>query len=131
MCCVRSLDEAADEQAAHAAVESVVCEILDGLDALADAGVPTVAGRTILVGAGARSAAVRRILADLSGRELLVPDSDAHAASGAAVQAASVYHGRSAVDVAMAWGLGLGPIVEPALDPATAADIRARHRGRP
>lgn len=59
------------EQLARAAVEGVVCGLLDGLDALA-AFAPT-GGQLILVGGGARSRAYRQVLADLSGREVVVP----------------------------------------------------------
>ena len=54
------------EQLARAAVEGVVCGLLDGLDALA-AFAPT-GGQLIVVGGGARSRAYRQVLADLSGR---------------------------------------------------------------
>ena len=60
--------DATREQLARAAFEGVVCSLLDGVDALAAAGVdacPTL--RLQLVGGGARSAAYRQILADLSG----------------------------------------------------------------
>ncbi len=43
------------EQFARAAFEGVVCGLLDGLDALTSAGVPTEDGRLLLVGGGARS----------------------------------------------------------------------------
>ena len=55
------------EAFASAAYRGVVCGLLDGLDALAAAGVPTT-GRLLLVGGGARSAAYRHTLADLAGR---------------------------------------------------------------
>ena len=51
--------------------KGVVCGLLDGLDAL-DAFAPAD-GRLILVGGGARSRAYRQVLADLSGRAVLVP----------------------------------------------------------
>ena len=43
-------------QLARAAYEGVVCGLLDALDALRDAGVPTDGGRLVVVGGGARSA---------------------------------------------------------------------------
>ena len=55
------------EDLARAAVEGVVCGLLDGLDALTAAGV-RADGDIVLVGGGARSAAYQRVLADLSGR---------------------------------------------------------------
>src|SRR5207249_12249961 len=61
-------------QVARAAVEGVVCGLLDGLDALAAAGVPVGDGRVLVVGGGARSAAYRRVVADRSGRPVRGPD---------------------------------------------------------
>ena len=58
-------------QLARAAVEGVVCGLLDGLDALA--AYAPADGRLILVGGGAGSRAYRQVLADLSGRAVLVP----------------------------------------------------------
>jgi len=113
------------EQLARAAVEGVVCGLLDGVDALRTAGVQCD-GRVVLVGGGARSAAYRRVLADLLGRELLVPDASEHVAAGACVQAAAVLHGRSAAEVAAAWDLGRGRVVEPLAVDGDA--IRAAYR---
>ena len=50
-------------------------------------------GGITLVGGGARSAAYQRVLADLSGRPVLVPDAGEHVAAGACVQAAAALHG--------------------------------------
>jgi len=113
---------------ARAAFEGVVCGLLDGLDALHAA---TGAGnghdgRTFLVGGGARSLAYRRIVADLSGRPITVPASDEHVAMGACVQAAAVLHECSPVEVADAWKLGEGTVVEP--DPRVdRVGLRARY----
>jgi xylulokinase len=100
---------------ARAACEGVVCGLLDGLDALHSA---TGAGhghdgRTFLVGGGARSPAYRRIVADLSGLPITVPATDEHVAMGACVQAAAVLHECAPVEVAEAWELGEGTVVEP------------------
>ncbi len=100
------------EQLARAAVEGVVCGILDGLDALGAVGIPTGGGRLFLVGGGARSLAVRRVLADLSERPVTVPAGDEHVARGACVQAAAAA-GLGTEDAAAAWGLGAGTVVEP------------------
>ena len=115
------------EQLARAAVEGVVCGLLDGLDALAAAGVPTDAGRLVLVGGGSRSGAYRRVLADLTGRPVTVPAGDEHVAIGAAVQAAATLTGASPAELASAWGLGGGDVVEPELDPDRAAEVRAAY----
>jgi xylulokinase len=101
------------EELARAAVEGVVGGLLDGADALAECGVPIGEGRTFLVGGGARSPAYRRVIADLVGRQVLVPDASELVALGAAVQAASVLHQRPPPEVAAAWGCGAGTAVEP------------------
>jgi xylulokinase len=110
------------EDLARAAVEGVVCGLLDALDALC-AVVPLDLGPLVLVGGGARSSAFRRVLADLSGRPLLVPDVEEAVATGAAVQAAAVLTGRSPDEVRSAWGTGGGIRVEPD-DSVDAASVR-------
>jgi xylulokinase len=100
---------------ARAAYEGVVCGLLDGYDALVRATGLTRADedRTFLVGGGARSMAYRRIVADVSGRPITVPDGEEHVAMGACVQAAAVLHGQAPEKVAEAWDLGHGHEVEP------------------
>ena len=88
---------------ARAAVEGVGCGLLDGLDALAAAGVPTGTGRLLVVGGGSRSRAYREILATLAGRVVEVPGGDEHVATGAAAQAAAVVTGHPPLEVAAAW----------------------------
>jgi xylulokinase len=97
---------------ARAAFEGVACGLLDALDALAEAGVD-VGGRLLIVGGGARSAAYRRIVTDLAARPSTIPRGDELVATGACVQAAAVLHRRSPVEVASAWSLGTGEVVEP------------------
>jgi xylulokinase len=113
------------EQLGRAAVEGVVCGLLDGLDALA-AFAPT-GGQLIVVGGGARSRAYRRVLADLSGREVLVPHVREQVATGACVQAAAVATGSEPADVADAWKLGAGDVVEPGPGTTAAGDVRAAY----
>ena len=115
------------EQLARAAFEGVVCGLLDGLDALA--GIVRPGAPLRVVGGGARSAAYRQVLADLSGRPVLVPAGDEHVALGAAVQAAAVLHGRSAGEVAAGWGLGDGAVTEPS-GAVDAAATRAAYAAR-
>jgi xylulokinase len=100
---------------ARAAYEGVVFGLLDGLDALRRATGVTRGGtgRTVLVGGGARSPAYRRIVADLSGLAITIPEGEEHVAIGACVQAAAVLHERAPEDIAQAWGLGAGTLVEP------------------
>jgi xylulokinase len=114
------------EQFARAAFEGVVCNLLAGADALA-AWEPTVAtDGVVLVGGGARSAAYRQVVADLTGRAVTVPDTDELVARGAAVQAAVVLTGRSFDEVACAWNLRAGTTVEP--DPSVdATNVRAAY----
>jgi xylulokinase len=116
-------------QVARAAIEGVVCGLLDGLDALAHADVHVGGGRLALVGGGARSAAVRTIVASLAGRPVTVPASDELVATGACVQAASVLQGCPAEQVAAAWSLGRGDVVEPDAR-VDAAEVRSRYAER-
>jgi xylulokinase len=97
-------------QLARAAVEGVVCNLLAGADAL---GVVPPGGLLFLVGGAARSAAYRRVVADLSGRAVLVPAEEELVAAGAAVQAAALHHGCEFAQIAEAWGLGRGETIEP------------------
>ncbi len=113
------------EEVARAAVEGVVCGLLDGLDALAAVAVVDD-GPLVLAGGGARSAAFRRVLADLSGRAVLVSRADEAVATGAAVQAAAVLNGSPLDEVQSAWGSGGGALVEP--DPSVdGAAVRAAY----
>jgi xylulokinase len=111
------------DQLARAAIEGVVCGLLDGLDALA-AFAPT-GGQLILLGGGARSRAYRQVVADLAGRDVVIPHDDEQVAAGACVQAAAVATGAAPADVADAWHLGAGAVVEPGPGATTAADVRA------
>jgi xylulokinase len=110
---------------ARAAFEGVVCGLLDALDAFDRAGVET-GGRLLLVGGGAKSPAYRRIVADLAQRQVTVPRDDELVAAGACLQAAAVLHGRPLDEVARAWRLGEGDVVDP--DPGVdASAIRAAY----
>ena len=110
------------EQLARAAVEGVVCGLLDALDALA-AQTPLTAVR--LVGGGARSAAFRQVVAELCDLPVSVADADEAVATGACVQAAAVALDISHGEVARRWGLG----DTTPLDAATGdtAGVRARY----
>jgi xylulokinase len=113
------------EQVARAAIEGVVCGLLDGLDALSR--FAPVGGRLLLVGGGAHSRAYRQVLADLSGRAVLVPRSDEQVAAGACVQAAVLATGEEPADIADRWGVGEGDEVEPGPGAPTAAAVRAAY----
>ena len=81
------------ENLARAAVEGLVCGLVDGLEAMVALGVP--AERVLLVGGGARSAAVQHVAATLFGRPVLVPPPGEYVADGAARQAAWVLSGET------------------------------------
>ncbi|MCZ7435774.1 FGGY family carbohydrate kinase [Micromonospora sp. WMMC241] len=86
---------------ARAAVEGMLCGLADGLDALLAQGAR--ADRIILVGGGARSAAVRRIAPQVFGRPVVVPPPGEYVADGAARQAAWVALGG---DAPPDWSIG-------------------------
>ncbi len=124
-------------QLTRAAIEGVVCGLLDGLDALGTAGVRT-SGRLLLIGGGARSAGYRQIVADLAQRTVVVPDADEHVAVGAALQAAVVWQKQLLTDkqpqsvtpfsdLADAWQLGAGFSIAPIATPSEAANARAAY----
>jgi xylulokinase len=113
------------EHIARAAIEGVVCGLLDGLDALTDTGICTD-GNIVLVGGGARSLAYQRVLADLSGRPVAVPGEPEPVAAGACIQAAAVLRAREITEVAREWDLARGAVVEPRLDVDRAA-VRAAY----
>jgi xylulokinase len=103
------------EQLARAAFEGVVANLLAGADELIRWEPRVGAGRVLLIGGGARSVAYRQVVADLTGRTVLIPEIDELVARGAARQAASVLTGRSFDEVATAWGTGSTTMVEPDL----------------
>jgi xylulokinase len=78
---------------ARAAVEGMLCALADGLDAIR-AHSPRV-DRVILIGGGARSAAVRQIAPAILGVPVVVPPPGEYVADGAARQAAWLLHGDS------------------------------------
>jgi xylulokinase len=107
------------EQLARASVEGVVCGLLDGVDALAAAGV-VADGRVVLVGGGARSAAYQHVLADLLGRPVSIPPVGEYVATGACRQAAAAYDGAWP-----AWEVAADAVIEPRAVEREA--IRARY----
>src|SRR5215218_8804311 len=101
------------EQIARAAVEGVVCGLLDALEALRVGGVTVrPADGIVLLGGGARMHAFQRVLADLSRCPVSVPRGEP-VATGACVQAAAVLDQAAPEEVAAAWDLGKGFPVEP------------------
>jgi xylulokinase len=71
---------------ARAAIEGMLCALADGLDAVLGQG--SRLDRIILIGGGARSAAVRQIAPAIFGVPVLVPPAGEYVADGAARQAA-------------------------------------------
>lgn len=66
----------------------------------------------ILIGGGAKGTTWRRVIGQLSGRELQVPQAEELVALGAAAQAASLLTGESADGVARRWGTQTGIRIE-------------------
>lgn len=118
--------DATRPQLARAAIEGVVANLLAGADELARGEPGVTEKRVLLIGGGARSAAYRQVVADLTGRPVLVPGDDELVARGAAVQAAAVLSGRSLDDIADAWDIGLVATIDP--DPSVdGAAVRAAY----
>jgi xylulokinase len=85
------LENSTPAHLARAAIEGMLCGLADGLDELRAQGVPME--RVLLIGGGARSAAVRRIAASIFGLPTSVPDPGEYVAAGAARQAAWTLNG--------------------------------------
>jgi xylulokinase len=90
------------EQIARAAYEGVLAGLVAGLETLTRLGVPTN-GRLAVTGGGARAAAYRQLLADLTGREVYVVDQAETAAAGAAIQAAAIALEANITEITEAW----------------------------
>ena len=106
---------------ARAAVDGVACGLLDGLDALR--ALTTIDGRLVLVGGGARSEAMQRVVAGLAEMPVVVSDADEAVATGAAVQAAAVLEQVDHAVIQDRWGLGAGQPVTG----VEGGDIRSRY----
>jgi xylulokinase len=79
---------------ARAAIEGLLCGLADGLDAMIAQGVAV--NRVIMVGGGARSAALTAIAPTVLGCPVLVPPPGEYVADGAARQAAWMLSGAAA-----------------------------------
>jgi xylulokinase len=111
------------EHVARAAVEGVVCGLLDGLDALRSF---AAVERVVVIGGGTRSEAYRTIVAELCDLPVSVADADEAVAAGAAVQAAAMLSSTDHLDIAHGWGLDATTTVDVSHS-AAAADIRGRY----
>ncbi len=109
------------EQLARAAVEGVVCGLLEALDALAaHASVESV----VLTGGGAHSEAYRRVFAELCPVPVAVSTVDEAVAAGACVQAAAVADGVPHDEIARRWGLGSVTSISDGVVTEAAAAVR-------
>lgn len=99
------------EQLARAAFEGVINGLLQALEALENA-TGTFSKQIVLTGGGSRSAAYRKIFADLADRPVFLASEEEHVALGAAIQAASTFSGEPASTIADAWGIGRRTPVE-------------------
>src|SRR5262249_13663645 len=120
--------DTAPAQLARAAYEGVVLHVLEALDALTRAGVPTDRGRLFVVGGGARSRLYPQLLADLAQRPVEVPEAAEYVARGACVQAAAALHGHDVAEIARVWAPECS-LVEPNLD-VDAAALRDAYAAR-
>jgi xylulokinase len=102
------------EEILLAAYQGAAASLLEAMTAISTAG-SGISGDAplILIGGGARGVAWQRVIANLSQRALVVPDTDEPVALGAAIQAASMITGVSCSEIAEGWSTMQGPIVEP------------------
>lgn len=114
------------EQIARAAYEGVLAGLVAGMEVLAALGVPG-GGRLAVTGGGARAAAYRQLLADLTGRPVHVVDQAETAAAGAAIQAAAVAGRGGLTELVDTWAPRWEVAAEPR--PGTEpAELLARYR---
>jgi xylulokinase len=110
------------EQLARAAVDGVVCGLLDAVDALRAHA--AVSGRVLLTGGGARSRAVGAVIAGALALPVEVAGVDEAVAAGAAVQAAAVADSVDHREIQRRWGLGAATTVDAVVD---VGDLRERY----
>lgn len=108
-------------QIARAAVEGVICGLLEGGDLLQSLGLE-MNGRLIVTGGASKSKAYRQTLADLTGKEIWTCNVLEAAAAGAAVQALAALNGKHTAVVAEEWQ----PHYETVAEPDLAASDRAQ-----
>lgn len=104
---------ATPQNVARAAVEGMLNGLADGLDALRAAGLQV--RRVLLIGGGAKSAAVRAIAPGIFGLPVTVPEPGEYVADGAARQAAWLLSG---ADAPPAWQSGQARVYEADPQPA-------------
>jgi xylulokinase len=102
------------EEILLAAYQGAAASLLEAMTAISTAGSGISRDAPlILIGGGARGAAWQRVIANLSQRPLLVPDTDEPVALGAAIQATSMVTGAPCSEIAEGWSTLQGPMVEP------------------
>lgn len=115
-------------QIARAAIEGVICGLLEGGDLLAAEGLEAD-GRLIVTGGASRSSAYRQILADLTGRQIWTCNLPEAAAAGAAVQAAAAVGGHHTSRIAEQWEPRYDVVAEPgAGDVGRMEEVRGAYR---
>ena len=115
-------DNMTPEQLARAAVEGMLCGLVDAVEALTGQGVPL--RRLLLIGGAARSTAVQALAPALFGVPVVVPEPQEYVALGAAAQAAWALTGERP-----AWPARPARTLEPlAADLAAAVDTRSAYR---
>ncbi|MER6351972.1 xylulokinase [Streptomyces sp. NPDC001634] len=110
------------EDLARAAFEGVILGLVSGERHLNTAGVAT-GGRLIATGGGSRSPAYTQLLADLTGREVLLADAPEASARGACVQAAAIALGRPVREVLRQWA----PTTQVAATPRAGSETARAH----
>jgi xylulokinase len=108
-------------QVARAAADGVACGLLDALDALDR--VTAAPSRIVLTGGGARSVALRSVIAGLVDAPVVRADVAEAVATGAAVQAAAALEQVEHSVIQQRWGLGAAEIVEG----TDSGDLRERY----
>ena len=106
--------ETAPAEILLAAYQGAVASLLEAIDLLASVGSGLDPGAAVLlIGGGARGAVWQRVVAELSGRMVQVPDAGELVALGAAAQAAACLTGEPPEAIAGRWGIRRGTVVEP------------------
>lgn len=114
------------EEILLAAYRGAVASLLDALDRIdqVGSGIDPEAP-LVLIGGGARGVVWQRVVSAMSGRRIVVPQSDELVAMGAAVQAAAALEGCEPGEVAERFNGGRGNEI-----PAVPVDVQARARIR-
>jgi xylulokinase len=113
---------ATPQHLARAAVEGMLCNLADALDAVRAQGIEV--RRVLLIGGASQSRAVQAMAPALLGADVLLPQPGEYVAVGAARQAAWALSGAAEPP---RWDVATSPAPEPLLDEAAASEVRARY----